>query len=112
MSLATKLAELRSKKHMSLQQVADRVDVSKALIWELEKGRIANPSMEVISRLASLFEVSIDGLMDNSRLDPEDQSFEEEALVFYKDFKKLPPEVQEVLRNQVQLFKAQMNNKK
>lgn len=112
MSLATKLAELRSKKHQSLQQVADAIGVSKALIWELEKGRIINPSMDVISRLSSHFEVSVEGLMDDSRLDPEDQSFEEEALVFYKDFKKLPPDVQEVLRNQVHLFKAQMAKKK
>lgn len=111
MSLATKLAELRSKKHQSLQQVADAIGVSKALIWELEKGRIINPSMDVISRLSSHFEVSVEGLMDDSRLDPEDQSFEEEALVFYKDFKKLPPDVQEVLRNQVHLFKAQMAKK-
>jgi transcriptional regulator with XRE-family HTH domain len=112
MSLATKLAELRSKKHQSLQQVADAIDVSKALIWELEKGRIGNPSMEVISGLASHFEVSTEWLIDNSRLDPEDQSFEEEALVFYKDFKKLPPNVQEVLRSQVHQFKAQMPKKK
>lgn len=112
MSLATKLAELRSKKRQSLQQVADSIGVSKALIWELEKGRIINPSMDVISRLSSHFEVSVEGLMDDSRLDPEDQSFEEEALVFYKDFKKLPPDVQEVLRNQVHLFKAQMAKKK
>jgi transcriptional regulator with XRE-family HTH domain len=111
MSLATKLAELRGKKHESLQKVADAIGVSKALIWELEKGRIANPSMDVISKLASHFGVSIAGLMDDSRTDPTDQSFEEEALVFYKDFSKLPPETQELLRSQVDFFKSQMNKK-
>jgi len=112
MSLATKLSELRSKKHFSLQNVADAIGVSKALIWELEKGRIANPSMEVISKLASFFEVSTEGLIDDSRVDPEDQSFEEEALVFYKDFKTLPADVQDVLRTQVSLFKAKLTEKK
>lgn len=111
MSLATKLAELRGKKHESLQKVADAIGVSKALIWELEKGRIANPSMDVISKLASHFGVSIAGLMDDSRTDPTDQSFEEEALVFYKDFSKLPPETQKLLRSQVDFFKSQMNKK-
>lgn len=112
MSLATKLAELRSKKHESLQKVADAVGVSKALIWELEKGRIANPSMEVISKLASYFGVSIEGLMDDSRTDPKDQSFEEEALVFYRDFSNLPAETQVMLRSHVNLIKSQMNKKK
>lgn len=111
MSLATKLAELRSNKHESLQKVADEIGVSKALIWELEKGRIANPSMDVISRLASYFEVSIESLTDNSRTDPKDMSFEEEALVFYKDFSKLPTETQEMLRSQVNFFKSQINKK-
>lgn len=112
MSLATKLAELRSNKRESLQNVADVIGVSKALIWELEKGRIANPSMDVISKLASHFEVSIEGLMDDSRIDPKDLSFEEEALVFYKDFSKLPADTQELLRSQVDFFKAQMGKKK
>ena len=111
MSLATKLAELRSKKHESLQKVADAVGVSKALIWELEKGRIVNPSMEVISKLATYFEVTIESLTDDSRKDPTDLSFEEEALVFYKDFSKLPAETQELLRSQVNFFKTQMNKK-
>lgn len=112
MSLATKLAELRGTNKESLQKVADAIGVSKALIWELEKGRIANPSMDVISRLASHFEVSIEGLMDDSRTDPKDLSFEEEALVFYRDFSKLPTETQELLRSQVNFFKTQMKNKK
>ena len=112
MSLATKLAELRSNKHESLQKVADAIKVSKALIWELEKGRIANPSMDVISNLAAHFEVSIAALMDDSRIDPKDLSFEEEAMVFYRDFSKLPTETQELLRSQVDFFKGQMNKKK
>lgn len=112
MSLATKLAELRGKKHESLQKVADAIGVSKALIWELEKGRIANPSMDVISKLASHFEVTIAGLMDDSRTDPKDQSFEEEALVFYRDFSNLPAETQAMLRSHVNLIKSQMNKKK
>ena len=112
MTLATKLAELRGKKKESLQKVADSIGVSKALIWELEKGRIANPSMDVVSRLAAHFSVSIDGLMDNSRSDPNDLSFEEEALVFYRDFSKLPAPTQELLRSQVNFFKQQMTDKK
>ena len=50
--------------------------------------------------------------MDDSRTDPKDLSFEEEALVFYRDFSKLPADTQDLLRSQVDFFKAQMNKKK
>jgi len=59
MSLATRMTELRLKKKESLQQVADAVGVSKAHIWELEKGRTDNPSMALVQRLADHFGKSV-----------------------------------------------------
>ncbi len=59
MSLATKVAKLRRKKGQSLQDVADAVDVSKAHIWQLEKGRADNPSMDLITKLADHFGVTV-----------------------------------------------------
>jgi transcriptional regulator with XRE-family HTH domain len=63
MSLATKLAKLRRKKGQSLQEVGDAVEVSKAHIWELEKGRADNPSMALVTRLADHFGVTVAYLM-------------------------------------------------
>jgi transcriptional regulator with XRE-family HTH domain len=45
-----------------LQQVADKVGVSKAHVWELEKGRSKNPSFELVRKLAAHYGVSIDVL--------------------------------------------------
>lgn len=59
MALGARITELRLKKQQSLQQVADAVGVSKAHIWELEKGRAQNPSMGLITRLADHFGVSV-----------------------------------------------------
>jgi DNA-binding XRE family transcriptional regulator len=44
----------KTKKSQSLQDVADAVQVSKAHIWQLEKGRADNPSIDLITRLAYL----------------------------------------------------------
>ncbi len=63
MSLGARLTDLRLKKSESLQQVADAVGVSKAHIWELEKGRTDNPSMALVTRLADHFGVSIASLV-------------------------------------------------
>jgi transcriptional regulator with XRE-family HTH domain len=59
MSLGLRLAKLRRRKSQSLQDVADAVEVSKAHVWELEKGRAANPSMALVTRLADHFGVSV-----------------------------------------------------
>lgn len=59
MSLGQRISELRRKKGQSLQAVADGVAVSKAHVWEIEKGRADNPSMDLVRRLADHFEVSV-----------------------------------------------------
>ena len=58
-SFSTRLSELRLEAGRSLQEVADAVGVSKAHIWELERGRADNPSMKLVERLASYFSVSV-----------------------------------------------------
>lgn len=62
MSLGTRLKELRLNKGVSLQAVADAVDASKPHIWELERGTTKNPSLELVSKLANYFGVSVDYL--------------------------------------------------
>ena len=47
-----------------MQKVGDAVGVSKTHIWELEKGRSQNPSVELLSRLADHFKVTITSLVD------------------------------------------------
>ena len=59
MGLGRRITELRMKSGQSLQDVATAVEVSKAHIWELEKGRTDNPSMGLVTRLADHFGVSV-----------------------------------------------------
>lgn len=66
MSLATKLKELRVKKKTSLQEVADAVGVSKAHIWELERGTSSNPGVDLLQKLATYFDVTVAFLTDGS----------------------------------------------
>ena len=63
MSLATRLNQLRINKNKSLQEVADAMRVSKTHIWELEKGRSDNPSLEMLTKLSNYFGVPIQQLV-------------------------------------------------
>lgn len=63
MELAKRINRLRLEHEQSLQDVANSVGVSKAHIWEIEKGRSDNPSMNLVQRLADHFGVSLSYLV-------------------------------------------------
>ena len=63
MTLNERLFDLRQGAQVSLQKLADAVGVSKAHIWELEKGRTANPSFELVQKLAAYFGVTAEELI-------------------------------------------------
>lgn len=62
MNIGEHLFSLRQKSGESLQAVADKVGVSKAHVWELEKGRSRNPSFDLVRKLANHYGVSVDVL--------------------------------------------------
>ena len=59
MSFARKLHDLRLAKRLSLQDVATAVGISKAHVFNLEKGITANPSMELVVKLEKEFGIKI-----------------------------------------------------
>ena len=63
MGFGARIAELRRSGRSRLQKVADAAGVTKTHIWELERGRTANPSFSVIEKLANHFGVSIASLV-------------------------------------------------
>lgn len=57
-----KLKELRAKRNLTQQQVADHIGCSSVVYSRYENG-IRQPSIEVILRLADLFGVTVDALL-------------------------------------------------
>lgn len=95
MSFAQRLHQLRIAKRMSLQQVADAVDLSKAHVWNLEKGLSDNPSIDVVTRLADLFRVRIADLVgENPSADAEPP----EMVAMFRDLKRLEGRDRETIR--------------
>lgn len=65
-TLGLRLKELRLKKKVSLQKVADAVGVSKPHIWELERGTSKNPSLNLLKELAAYFGESVEYLTEEA----------------------------------------------
>src|SRR5262245_25343307 len=101
MSLARRLKELRLKRDESLQDVANAVEVSKAHIWELEKGRADNPSMGLVTRLADHFGVSVRYLVDE---DLKAHDADEDLARMFRQAKGLSEQDRRVLDDMLQSF--------
>ncbi len=99
MSLATRLKELRLKKGQSLQDIADAVGVSKTHVWELEKGRSQNPSVEMLTKLADHFQVTIRFLVGEEL---ESEGGDEELMRMFRQVGQLEDKDREVLDDMIQ----------
>ena len=69
-TIASRMAALRASRNLSLQAVADRAGLSKTHIWDLERGRSRNPTIETAVRVAGALGVSLDYLTGLSSNEP------------------------------------------
>ena len=95
MSFAARLNQMRVAKRMSLQQVGDAIGISKAHVWNLEKGKAENPSMELVLKLADVFQVRVADLVGEN---PEAEGEDPEVVAMFRDLKKLEREDRETIR--------------
>jgi len=105
MSLGATLKKLRLKKGESLQDLANAVGASKAHIWELETGKSRNPSLDLLTKLAEHFEISLSLLIGEV---PE----EEDMIVLYRNVKGLSDADRELLRTIIQGMKGRTQKEK
>lgn len=102
MSMGARLKSLREKSGESLQQVADAVGVSKAHVWELEKERSANPSFDLVRRLAEHFGVAVEVLSGKS----EEPTAEDVALHrLHRELRELSPRDRIAVSNMIDALK-------
>ena len=102
MSFARKLHDLRLARRLSLQNVADAVGISKAHVFNLEKGLAANPSMELVVKLAEQFRDRVADLVGDT---PEADDQPPEMVAMFRDLKSLREEDRETIRMLMETMK-------
>lgn len=102
MSFARRLHELRIANRLSLQDVADRVGISKAHVWNLEKGLSENPSMELVLKLAELFRVRVADLVGEN---PDAPNEDPAMVAMFRDLKKLDDRDRETIATLMEQMK-------
>jgi len=63
LSLSEKLKNLRKNSKKTLKEVGQAVGLSSVYISDLENGKKENPSVEVLNKFASYYDVSVDFLL-------------------------------------------------
>lgn len=99
MALGRRLTELRLARSESLQETADAVNASKAHIWEIEKGKAANPSMDLVRRLADHFNVSIAYLVGEDKDAPDADT---ELQLMFRQVANLKDNERKIIHNMIQ----------
>ena len=102
MSFARKLHDLRLARRLSLQNVADAVGISKAHVFNLEKGLAAHPSMELVLKLDVLLRVRVADLVGDN---PEADDQPPEMVAMFRDLKSLREEDRETIRMLMETMK-------
>lgn len=107
MSFARKLHELRIAQRLSLQDVATAVGISKAHVWNLEKGLTGNPSMELVVKLAELFRVRVADLVGDN---PNGEEEPAEMVAMFRDLKKLDNRDRDTIRMLMEQMKRRKDD--
>ncbi len=100
-TLGSKIRKLRKQRGDTLEQLAERAGSSKSYIWELENKTPPRPSADMLTRIATALDVTIDYLLDDK-----DSVTEEDAadIAFYRKYKKLSEADRARLRKMIDLW--------
>ena len=95
-SFKEKVKEERERINLSLEELGERIGSSKSYMWELENKDSSRPSADKVFKLAEVFHVTPEYLMDETgRIRREAEQLDK---VFFSKFQKLKPENKELLK--------------
>lgn len=86
MNIGSKLTELRKKNGWSQEELANQIESSRVMIGKYERGD-NSPSVDVLLRLAKVFNVSVDYLLGEGA----NASYDKDMIKRLEDVENLPP---------------------
>jgi XRE family transcriptional regulator, master regulator for biofilm formation len=80
--LGDRLKKLRKEKNMSLSELAERAGVAKSYLSSIERNIQTNPSIQLLEKISSVLNVSIDQLIKDV---PEENELDADWLMLVKE---------------------------
>jgi transcriptional regulator with XRE-family HTH domain len=106
-TFGTRIKELRTKKGLTLEHLAQETGSAKSYIWELENKKPPRPSVEKLSAIAKALDVTVDYLFGR------DEQTLDDAVdrAFFREYSGLRPETREQLRQMAKILGANQGDK-
>lgn len=98
--LGERVRELRLKRGMTLEALAEKVGSSKSYMWEIENKNVARPSAEKLQLIAIALDTTIDYLLATSDLTEADAT----DAAFFRKYKELTPRSKAKLRELLRII--------
>ncbi len=98
--LGDRVRELRRKKGLTLEALAERVGSSKSYMWEIENKDVARPSAEKLHQIAIALDTTTDYLImaaDVTEADAQDKAF-------FRHYLKMDDKGKEKLREMLKIL--------
>jgi len=102
--LSTRLTEARKAKALSQQELANLAKVHYTNIGRYERGE-ANPSTDILNRIAKALELSPDFLMNGTLQNKSADAIEDEDLLLqFRKIEKLPSDKKKIVKELLEAF--------
>ena len=100
MKFGVRIKDLRTRKGLTLDQLAQETGSSKSYIWELENKNPPRPSAEKLSAIASALGVTVDYLIGSDK-----QTLSQaEDTAFFRQYRGLPEETRRQIREMASIL--------
>jgi transcriptional regulator with XRE-family HTH domain len=97
-----KIKALRRERKLTLDDLATRVGISKSYVWELENRPQANPSAEILDKVAAQLGVPLTYFLEEESTKPREQYLDE---AFFRNYQRLEAPEKEQLRRILETFR-------
>ncbi|MEW7279220.1 helix-turn-helix transcriptional regulator [Aquimarina sp. 2201CG1-2-11] len=105
LDIGSKIISLRKKQNLSQSDLAKRVDVSRTIIGNYERNENA-PSVDILLKIAKVFDVSVDYLVGEGQL----STYDKDVLKRIEDIEQLDEDTKSklffLIDNVIQNFKT------
>jgi len=98
--LGERVRELRLKRGLTLEALAERAGSSKSYMWEIENNDVARPSAEKLQQIALALETTADYLLTAEAITEPDAADK----AFFRKYQKMKPKGKERLREMLKIL--------
>jgi HTH-type transcriptional regulator, competence development regulator len=112
-TLGVTLKNARKNVSLTLRQVEEATGVSNAYLSQLENGKISNPSVNILSKLSSIYRVPLKRLLSTTNIiDKKEREKQEKNLSFAQKIAFKAEDLTEEEKNQVLTYLEFIKTKK